>query len=126
MMNRFVVLADDYGVGAGSGVARRRFGRGGFRTCLFPSFVIRTRIPLAVVIICEPSGKVRIVTPPGMVRTSTGLGRAGPRKLGGVGTSGGSCSCPCTSTSTGGWSASGFFFSSFRGDFSAFFGTGVG
>src|SRR5215213_4223485 len=51
-----------YGVGVGAGVARRR-GRGGLSTVRVPSFEIMNRPPFAVVMICVPSGRVRIVTP---------------------------------------------------------------
>src|SRR6476661_7543814 len=50
------------GEGAGAGTCRRRlFGRGGLRICRLPSFVTMTLVPSRIVMICEPSGKLRIM-----------------------------------------------------------------
>ena len=83
-------------------------------------------MPSRIVIICEPSGKIFITTPPGKTFVCGRRGRFGPAPFGGVGTSGGSSSCVSTSTRTRGSSARGFRSSSAREARSCFFGVAAG
>src|SRR5262249_17692651 len=125
----FVALYS-YGVGSAAGGGCRRPGRPGLRMVRFPFLSILNLLPSFVVIICEPSGRVCILTPPGITLTFGRRCRFCLSRSGGTGVSGGSSSlCPRTSTSTRGSSVfsglGAFFGSSLRAVFSVFFGVAV-